>query len=396
MKAGNLEEQMDAKTPLWTKNFITIIIVNLVVFFGFQMLMPTLPKYIKSIGIDNSMIGIISGIFTVSTLLIRPFAGQILDKIGRKQVLWLGLIIFIIMVASYSWLPAAGLLLLFRFLHGFGWGASTTAFNTIASDIIPKKRFGEGMGYFSLASSIAMATAPGAALYLLSKYNFRFITYFSAVLVMTGLFISFTLKYKTISKSENLPKEKAPLYEKTSVSPAIITFFVCITYGGITSFMSLYAAEKGIQNIGIFFTIYALFLLFSRPVFGKIVDFYGFNYSVISGLICIIIAMILLSIASTLSIFSIAASLYGIGFGATQSSLQTMALVNISQKRFGAANATYFTGFDSGIGFGTVIAGIIASKVGYGQMYLSLGLSAVIAGILYFMIGKKDRIHSLH
>ncbi len=388
-----MQEKPEIKSPLWTKNFIIIILVNLVVFFGFQMLMPTLPKYIKSLGVDNSMIGLISGIFTVSTLIIRPFAGQILDRIGRKQVLWVGFIIFVLMVASYSWLPTIGLLLLFRFLHGFGWGASTTASNTIASDIIPKKRFGEGMGYFSLASSIAMATAPGAGLYLLSKYNFRYITYFSAILVFIGLLISFTIKYQTIIKTETV-KEHKSLYEKSAVSPAIITFFICVSYGGIVSFMSLYAAEKGIENIGMFFTIYAVFLFLSRPIFGKIVDVYGFDWGVIPGLICIIITMILLSQASNILLFLIAAALYGIGFGATQSSLQTMALIHTSRDRFGAANATFYTGFDSGIGFGTMICGIISSAIGYGYMYLSLSLFVVIACILYLMIGKKGRSYS--
>lgn len=388
-----MQEKPETNTPLWTKNFITIILVNLVVFFGFQMLMPTLPKYIKSLGIDNAMIGLISGIFTVSTLIIRPFAGQILDRIGRKQVLWVGLIIFILMVASYSWLPYIGIFLLIRFLHGFGWGASTTASNTIASDIIPKKRFGEGMGYFSLASSIAMATAPGAGLYLLSKYNFRFITYFSAILVFIGLLISFAIKYQTITKQEPAEAHKT-LYEKTAVYPAIVTFFICVTYGGIVSFMSLYASEKGIENIGIFFTVYAIFLLLSKPVFGKIIDTYGFDWGVIPGLICILIAMILLSQSSNILLFLITASLYGIGFGATQSSLQTMALVHTTRERFGTANATFYTGFDSGIGFGTMIAGIISSAIGYGYMYLSLGLFVVISFILYLVIGKKGSSYS--
>ncbi len=385
----------DSKTPLWTKNFVTIIIVNLVIFFGYQMLMPTLPKYIQSLGIDNSHIGLISGIITVSTLLIRPFAGQILDRIGRKQVLWGGFIIYMFMVTSYSWISTVGMLLLVRFLHGFGWGATTTASNTIASDVIPKKRFGEGMGYFSLASSIAMATAPAIGLSLLLRYDFRFITYFSSALALVALLISFTVKYQEVPKIPQDAKVKRAIYDLSAFKPALITFFVTVTYGSITSFLSLYASERGIENIGIYFTVYAAFLLLSRPFFGRIVDRRGFGYAIIPGLICLLISMILLSFSMSLPLFLLAGVFYGIGFGATQSSLQTMALVSVPRERFGAATATFFTGFDSGIGIGTVIAGLISTAVGYAHMYLILSASILIAFVLYFVIGKKPKADDL-
>ena len=54
-----------------------------------------------------------------------------------------------------------------------------------------------------------------------------------------------------------------------------------MTYGAIVSFLVLYSAERGIANIGIFFTIYAIALAISRPFAGRIVDKIGFNIVVI-------------------------------------------------------------------------------------------------------------------
>ena len=124
-------------TKLWTRNFILMIVLNTFIFFGFQMLMPTLPGFIKQMGVTDSTVGLVTGIFTISTLIVRPFAGLALDRIGRKPVLIAGLTIFIIMVSSYSFLPSIGLILLFRFIHGFGWGTTTTSTSTIAAECPP-------------------------------------------------------------------------------------------------------------------------------------------------------------------------------------------------------------------------------------------------------------------
>lgn len=385
-----MKEQAQKSVPLWTKNFILITIINFLVFFGFQMLLPTFPVYVKNLGGKDSIIGLITGIFTVSALVARPLSGRVLDKIGRKGVFIAGMGISILAVLSYGWIPTIGLILLFRLIHGFGWGASSTASSTVASDNIPRERFGEGMGYFSLASSFAMAVAPAVGLYVVSKYSFHILFFVSAGLAILGFLLAFTLKYQKVEKQEQ-PKVKAALYEKSSIRPSIVIFFVCITYGSLTSFLPLYAAQKGIQNIGLFFTVFAVSLLISRPAFGKIIDRFGFDFAVVPGLSCVLIAMVLLSQASVLPVFLVVAFVYGTGFGAVQSSLQTMAVVNTPPHRLGAANATFLTGFDSGIGLGAIILGAVASTVGYSQMYLWAVVSLIIAFILYFLVARKGR-----
>lgn len=376
---------------LWTKNFIIINVINLLLFFGFQMLLPTLPIYAKKLGGTNSIIGFVTGAFVVSSVIIRPISGLLLDKLGRQKVFLVGSFIFILSVFSYSFVPFISGILIIRFIQGFGWGAVSTASNTIASDNIPKNRFGEGMGYFSLTSSLAMAVGPTIGLFVISKYSFQVLFFISTILAVLSVIVAFKLEYKKIEDKEQT-KIKASLYEKASITPSIIVLFVTITYGALTSFLPLYAAQKGIDNIGIFFMVYAISLFISRPVFGKIIDKSGFDYAIIPGLIFIIISMALLSQSSNITMFLITAFIYGIGFGATQSSLQTMAVTGVSPSRLGAANATFFTAFDCGVGLGAVILGIVSSNVGYAEMYLWASISAIIAFILYFIIGRKRKL----
>ena len=69
-----------------------------------------------------------------------------------------------------------------------------------------------------------------------------------------------------------------------------------------------------------------------------------------------------------------------------------MAVINAPKERIGAANATFFTGFDGGIGFGSVIGGILAAAFGYGKMYMSLSILVVISAVMYFVISIRKKV----
>jgi MFS family permease len=413
-------EKNKVKTTIWSKEFILIMLINLLIFSSFQMLLPVLPVYVKSLGAADSIIGWIAGLSTIASILIRPFAGVALDKYGRKGVFFIGLCIVILATISYGWVSVVAMILFIRFIHGFGWGISSTSSSTIASDIIPKKRFGEGMGYFSLSSSLAMALAPTIGLKIIADYNIRIVSVVSSTLTIVALLLSFTIKYKKVGK-ENLKtdnslekslkessqnssngsfnesiekplKSKINLFEKSAVAPASVIFLITITYGSIVGFISIYANDLGIKNVGIYFAIYAISLLISRPFFGKLVDRYGFDIAVFPGLICLFLGIMVLVYANGLLMFSISGVLYGVGFGATQSSLQTMSVINAPKENIGAANATFFNGFDGGIGVGSVVAGIIASNIGYSKMYMYFSISIVLAFLIYFVFirGKSS------
>lgn len=378
---------------LWTKQFVLIVLLNLFLFFGFQMMMPTFPLFVESLGANESLIGLISGAFTLTTLIARPFSGVALDRIGRKQVLFTGLGIFLIATFAYSYLPALLIVFAFRMFHGLGWGFAGTATNTIAAEELPKPRFAEGMGYFSLSTSLAMAVAPAAGLFIMQASDFRTVTFLAGGLIIVGMLLSFLLKTPkkvcAINDESNVKAEKLSPYERKAIRPAAIMFFATLTYGTIISFISIYAQELGVKNIGLYFTVYAVTLLFSRPLAGRLIDKKGYDYALIPGLLFLMIGVFFISIAHSLTVFLIAGFCYGIGFGSTHPSLQAMATRTVAKNRLGAANATFFTGFDLGIGVGAMFFGKIASIVGYSHMYLISMFCALIGLIVYIVFVRK-------
>lgn len=377
------------KARLWTLNFTIITLINFAMFFAFQLFPSALPPYLKSLGADNNLIGLQQGVLTIATLIARPFAGIALDKYGRKGIFIIGIICMLISTAAYLFFPVVAIILAIRFAHGIAWGIANTACSTIASDNIEKHQFALGMGYFSLASSIAMAIAPAVALSLDIHNNI----YIALAFLIITLILFMLMKVNNnveVEQTNVETQEKSP-YVKESILPSIIMALITITWGAIVTFLALYAAQRSIANIGIFFTIYAISMLVTRPALGKLIDEKGYDIGVYIGIILVPIALIILGLSQNILLFLFVAVIYGIGMGAIQSSLQTMAIVLAPKARTGAANATFFTGFDGGIGLGAVIAGLISSAVGYANMFMILAIFPILAGIIYFVIDKNRK-----
>lgn len=162
---------IEAKEKIWTKDFVLICLANFFVFLGFQMTLPTIPLFVEHLGGNDQLIGLVDGIFTFSALIMRPFAGHALETKGRRFIFLLGLAIFVFSVGSYSFITSILLLFMMRVIQGIGWGFSTTAAGTIATDIIPASRRGEGMGYYGLSGNLALAFGPSAGLLLSHAQN---------------------------------------------------------------------------------------------------------------------------------------------------------------------------------------------------------------------------------
>jgi len=389
----------DGQQNLWTRDFVLIMGVNLFIFVGFQMLMPTLPVYAVKLGGADTMAGLVVGIFTISSVLTRPLAGRALDIYGRKGIYLLGLAIFVVSVLAYNWVPTLLVLMLFRFVHGVGWGASGTAASTIASDIIPKPRLGEGMGYFGLTSTLAMAIAPALGLFLEEHYGFSSLFFISALSATMAVLLALLLRYRD-PVSKNIPRPgqqgsrgRVGLLERTALRPAAVVFLVTMTYGAVVSFLALYAKDLGVANVGPFFSLYALTLMLIRPLSGRLADRKGFAIIMVPGLVGIVAALLVIAGAHSLLPLLVAAVLYGFGFGAVQPSLQAMAVMHVPSFRRGAANATFLTGFDLGIGIGSMLWGGVAAAVGYSRMYLVAIIPAVLA-LIIFLVQNSNRPRS--
>ncbi|WP_282139993.1 MFS transporter [Cytobacillus oceanisediminis] len=379
------KKQNAGSEKIWSRDFVLILMSNFFIFLGFQMTLPTIPLFVEKLGGNDQLIGIVVGIFTFSALLLRPYAGHMLETKGRRFVYLTGLAIFVLSVGSFGFVNSLIFLFVLRIVQGFGWGFSTTASGTIATDLIPAKRRGEGMGYFGLSGNIALAFGPTLGLALAGVISFKLLFLICALLGLTALVLSSRISYKQAEK-QSVPLKRWDIYEKSALRPSFLLFFITVTFGGIASFLPIYSAQKGIGGIHWYFLLFAIALMISRTFAGRLYDQRGHQAVFLPGAVLILAAMFLLAWLPNSLIMYIAAVLYGLGFGSVQPALQAWSVKEAPANRRGMANATFFSFFDLGVGIGAMVFGQIAHLFGYSSIYMTAAGSVGISILLYIWI----------
>src|SRR5699024_8499530 len=354
MKSTAVEKQ----AKIFTKDFILILCANFFVFLGFQMTLPTIPIFVNELGGSDQVVGLIVGIFTFSALLFRPYAGKALATKGRATVYLVGLALFVLSVGTFGFITSMAFLIVMRIVQGVGWGFSTTAAGTIATDLIPPKRRGEGMGYYGLSGNLALAFGPALGLTLADVVTLKQLFLICAFFGLLAFLLASRVKYKKVNQSPSKTKvARFDVLEKSAVNPSILLFFITLTFGGITSFLPLHAEVNGVGGIQLYFISYAALLMVSRVFAGRIYDQRGDIYVIPPGVVLIFVAMLLLSWLPNTMTMIIAGALYGLGFGSVQPALQAWAVDKAPMNRKGMANATFFSFFDLGVGVGAILFG---------------------------------------
>jgi MFS family permease len=371
---------------LWTKNYIMLTITALLLFSGFYLLMPTLPLFIKQLGGSESQVGFIIGVFTISAVIVRPIVGGLMDRYGRRAFIISGLLFFAITMYFYDWITGVIFLVVLRIFHGISWAIATTSIGTAVTDVIPQSRRGEGMGWYGLAMTLGMALGPILGLWVAKSFSFHYL-----FLLCTGLaLIAFILAFGTKFPAVQLTQEKTiSFFEKTFLPIAIVTFFLSFTFGGVTTFLPLFAAKIQV-NAGTFFLVYAVTLTVIRPIAGKISDKYGEGVIIVPALFTLIVALLVLTFTKGIVGIVITAILYGIGFGSAQPALQVATIRLAPSEKRGVANATFFTAFDLGIGLGSIILGFVSQLMGYQMLFIICTASGFISLLIFILFVKKD------
>ncbi|MBR5429734.1 MAG: MFS transporter [Firmicutes bacterium] len=387
-----MDKTAAAAERLWTAPFIKICVTNLLIFVAFHMLMATFAYYVIDVGGTEVTAGLIAGLFAVSSVVIRPIIGWLLDSRGRRLILLLGLAGLVLFPTTYALCSVLGLVMLLRLLHGLFWSASTTASNVIACDVIPKKRFGAGMGFFGLTAAVSTAISPSIGLLLMERQGFRVMFLTAAGFALAGALVALTLRYREprisgLSFREGMRPRN--LFDKRALPAGLTVLVFLLPYGAVTTFLAIYASTEGLPGGGAFFFVMAAASALSRVLSGQIVDRWGEGPIVWLANASMCASLLLLGLAANNVTFFIAAVLFGLAFGTMPPAMQTMALRIVPEARRGAASSTYLCSFDVGMGLGGSIAGLLIKAGGYHAMFALMSLAMVISAALYFFWGRR-------
>lgn len=367
---------------LWTRDLVLIILVNLCVFTNHIMSLSTFPFYIQSLGGSEAVAGICAAAFAFVAVIIRPFVGWWLDNGVRKVALVVGLLLLGAAPLGYVFVPVLSMSIAFRMLHGIGLSFSNSTTATVASDVICRPRFAEGMGYFGMATALASAIAPALGLSLMEGFGFG--TLYAAAAGIAGLGLVLFAFVRT--RKVNVPKKKLDL--RTIINrdslPATATMLVfMLTFGALENFVAIFAAENSLPSGSIYFIVMSVMLLVVRITLGKLVDQRGEAIFVYTCNAAMLVAFLLLALVPNTATYILSAALAGYAFGGLEPSLQSMAVHTSTDETRGSANSTFLCGYDIGYGLGGGLAGSLITAMGYSSMWMIVSLACVASVLIY-------------
>lgn len=367
---------------LWTRDLVLIILVNLCVFTNHIMSLSTFPFYIQSLGGSEAIAGICAAAFAFVAVIIRPFVGWWLDNGVRKVALVVGLLLLGAAPLGYVFVPVLSMSIAFRMLHGIGLSFSNSTTATVASDVICRPRFAEGMGYFGMATALASAIAPALGLSLMEGFGFGTLYAVAAGIAGLGLVLFAFVRTRKV----DVPKKKLNL--RTIINrdslPATATMLVfMLTFGALENFVAIFAAENSLPSGSIYFIVMSVMLLVVRVTLGKLVDQRGEAIFVYTCNAAMLVAFLLLALVPNTATYILSAALAGYAFGGLEPSLQSMAVHTSTDETRGSANSTFLCGYDIGYGLGGGLAGSLITAMGYSSMWMIVSLACVVSVLIY-------------
>ena len=376
-----------ADEKIFTKSFFLIFCGLLFTALVMYALMSTVTEYATSMGTTATVAGLVSGIYIFGGLCSRIYSGNALERIGWRKTALIFLSIHFLACLLYFLVDNVALLLIVRFIHGIGFGASANAIVTIASAILPKKRFGEAFGYFMLGATIAVGLGPyvGGVLYdNFSSFGcFLAASVFSAIALISVFLIDMD-KYDVKNESkteENSCSGLEKVFEFGAIPVSLFTALTSLGYVSILSFYRLYAVEVNLTGaFSWFFIIYSVVLVLTRPLAGKIQDMGGDMIICLTGIIAQSFGLFLIAVMpSTLTVF-VCAVCAALGFGTLNSACTTIVTRNASLHRRSYAVSTFFIFCDATMGFGPALLGsFVSQSSGYAPVYIISSVITLLA-----------------
>ena len=357
-----------------------------------------LPMHVHlQLGYGTVLAGLVISTQYVATVLSRPRAGRMVDVLGPKRIVVLGLFTC---AASGAFSFAAGffhspasvclaLLLLGRLLLGVGesmvgTGATMWSLGRVGSQHIAKVISWNGVATFT-------ALAVGAPLGVLLQQHWGFASAGLVILAVSLAAVALALRLPRIPVSPSRHLPFAHIFWQVAPHGTVLALGG-IGFGVLATFISLYFAHLHWSGAALTLSLYGACFVVTRILFnGLITRLGGFPVALVS-LFIEIFGLLLLGFARVPSAAFAAAALIGIGYSLVFPSLAVEAVRHIPNENRGTALGAYNAFIDLSLFLTGPIAGAIISRAGYSAVFLTCAAGVFLAFCLTIALASRHHI----
>ncbi len=376
---------------LRTKPFLSVLGLMLLGWILEGLMLPVVPLIILARGGDALFIGLVTALYAIPSIALRPFIGRFIDKRGHEIVLRVGALLFAIGPLGYLF-PGLFMAAASRFGQGSGWAMYGTATNVVLARLAPAHRRGEASGYSTTIRAVGLLIGPSIGLWLLGVGD-GIVFLFAALLGAVGLLGTWSLplsvrgasKARDSIVSEGQEAERrwySRIFEPIAVPSMVIVAAFISSQMLFLVFAPIFVETvgAGAGGLALLYPAFGLTLALAPLVTSRLSDKVGRRASVAVGCGLASLGLAIGIVPGGMTTFVVAAVCVAAANSLVISAVGAATIDLAPPGRLGSAIATYTVGFQLAYGLGGALWGAVISIAGFPWPFVgAIGLQVLAA-----------------
>lgn len=353
------------------------------------MVNPIIAGFSSNVGANSVLAGIVAGMMNLTSLLLRPVAGNLTDRFSKYRLSLIGGSLILIACIGYGVTTSVPLIMLWRVVNGVGYTLCSVCMATWMASLLPADRIGAGMGIYGIANALGMAIGPAVSVYLYHRLGYRSVFWVAAgfvtLLLVTIQFVGDkSVPHPDYQKTKR-QHPKIRLVQPKVVPVAAILLLFSLPYFATQTYIVSYVFHRGFAiPAGAFFPVYALVLLAMGLILRDAFDRVPFKKFFWICLGCNLIGIIGLTDMDNWLMLIVGAVGLAAGYGLMFSICQAKSLTLVPKADRGLANSTFYIGIDLGMTLGPMLAGVITTYLPWSWLYPVMAVTLPAIALVYW------------
>lgn len=382
------------KTRLYTKDVKLVLAASFFFLMSPMLVNPIIAGFSSNVGANSVLAGVVAGMMNLTSLVLRPLAGNLTDRFSKYRLTMIGGILILIACVGYGLTTSVPLIMVWRVVNGLGYTLCTVCMSTWMASLLPADRIGAGMGIYGIANALGMAIGPAVSVYLYHHFGYRSVFWVAAICVTLLLIIIQFVGNRSVPhpdyRKNKVQQPKLRLVQPKVIPVAVILLLFSLPYFATQTYIVSYVEYRGFPiPAGAFFPVYALVLLAMRLLLRDAFDRIPFGKFFWVCLGCNLIGMIGLTEMTNWLMLAVGAVGLAAGYGLMFSICQAKSLTLVPKADRGLANSTFYIGIDLGMTLGPMLAGVITTYLPWVWLYPVMAITLPLLVVVYWQNRRK-------
>lgn len=383
---------VEARRSLFSPAFITVAAAELAYFTADGVVLPALPRYVEGpLRGGNVAVGLVIGAFSLSAFFLRPWAGAVSDRRGRRLIMVVGASLFALAAAGYLLTTSIPVLIGVRLLAGAGEALFFVGALSANVDLAPPERRGEAFSFASLSLYLGIGAGPFIGEALVDRIGFGAAWLVAASLAATAAALALRLPAMKPTVEEATGEHQ--LIHRGGLLPGLVLLTAIWGMAGFLAFVPLYALDLGMSGASLVLGLFSAIVVLIRSVGARIPDRLGAARATRSALALSSTGLALMGLWRSPAGLLVGTILLGVGVALFTPALFALAVSGVPASERGAVMGTTSAFLDLAFGLGPATLGFVASAVGRGGTFLA-GAGVAALGLVLVVASRLGRSRS--